>query len=134
MTTPFCRTRIAVAVAGVALALAGGQAAGTGFQLNEQSASSLGNAFAGGAAFADDVTGMWWNPAVLSQFTRGQVAGALHVVTPSIKFQNDGSLPPPTNSSAAKAVTPVTRTSCRMHVAVPINQQFAFGSSTPCSA
>ena len=50
MTTPFVRTRIATAVAGAALALCAGQAFGTGFQLNEQSASSMGNAFGAGAA------------------------------------------------------------------------------------
>ena len=71
MTTPFACTRIATAVAGVALALGAGQAFGTGFQLNEQSASSIGNAFAAGAAFTDDVTAMWWNPAALSKFKQG---------------------------------------------------------------
>ena len=93
MTTPFVRTRIATAVAGLALALGTGQALATGFQLNEQSASSLGNAFAAGAAFTDDVTAMWWNPAALSKFSRPQVGGVFNVITPSIKFQNDGSLP-----------------------------------------
>ncbi len=93
MTTPFVRTRIATAVAGLALALGAGQALATGFQLNEQSASSLGNAFAAGAAFTDDVTAMWWNPAALSKFQRTQVGGVFNVITPSIKFENDGSLP-----------------------------------------
>ena len=91
MNTPFVRTRIAAAVAGIAFALGAGQAVGTGFQINEQSASSLGNAFAAGAAFTDDVSAMWWNPAALSKFNRGQVAGIFNVITPSIKFKNDGS-------------------------------------------
>ena len=39
MKIPFHRTRIAAAVCGVALALGAGQAFGTGFQLNENSAS-----------------------------------------------------------------------------------------------
>src|SRR4030095_1864958 len=94
MHTPFVRTRIAAAVAGIAFALGAGQALGTGFQINEQSASSLGNAFAAGAAFTDDVSAMWWNPAALSKFNRAaQVAGIFNVVTPSIKFNNEGSLP-----------------------------------------
>ena len=75
-------------------ALGAGQALATGFQLNEQSASSLGNAFAAGAAFTDDVIAMWWNPAALSKFNRGRrLAGVFNVITPSIKFKNDGSLP-----------------------------------------
>ena len=107
MTTPFVRTRIATAVAGVALALGAGQALATGFQLNEQSASSIGNAFAGGAAFTDDVTAMWWNPAALSKFKQAQIGGVINVITPSIKFQNDGSLPagcyPPACSPACSS-------------------------------
>ena len=34
---------------------------------------------------------MWWNPAALSQFKTTQIAGALHIITPSIKFSNDAS-------------------------------------------
>src|SRR5215471_1731297 len=46
---PFRRTNIAAAVGGAMLALAGGQAYGSAFALQEQSGSGLGNAFAGGA-------------------------------------------------------------------------------------
>jgi hypothetical protein len=48
MTTPFRRTTIAAAVAGVALALAAGPAFSAAFALQENSGSGLGNAFAGG--------------------------------------------------------------------------------------
>jgi long-chain fatty acid transport protein len=94
MKTPnFRRRRVAATVAGTLLALGAGQALATGFQLNEQSASSIGNAFAGGAAFSDDISAMWWNPAVLSKFERRQFIQGLHVVVPSIKFSNDASVP-----------------------------------------
>jgi len=94
MKTPnFRRHRVAAAVAGTLLALGATQAFATGFQLNEQSASSIGNAFAGGAAFTDDISAMWWNPAVLSKFERRQFIQGLHVVVPSLEFQNDASLP-----------------------------------------
>ncbi len=74
MKTPnFRRHRVAAAVAGAVLALGATQALATGFQLNEQSASSIGNAFAGGAAFTDDISAMWWNPAVLSKFETAPV-------------------------------------------------------------
>jgi long-chain fatty acid transport protein len=119
---------LAAAVAGALVALASGPALATGFQLNENSASSLGNAFAAGAAFTDDVTAMWWNPAALSQFPRMQGAVAGHIVTPSIKFRNDGSLPAanqPLGNDGGDAggfnFVP------NAYLSVPINPQFAFG-------
>src|SRR5439155_27235296 len=128
MNTPFTRTRIATAVAGVAFAFGAGQALGTGFQINEQSASSLGNAFAAGAAFTDDASAMWWNPAALSKFNRAQVAGVFNVITPSIKFKNDGSLPAAnqplggTGGDAGGYNYPPAA-----YVAIPINPQWVFG-------
>ena len=38
------------------------------FALHENSVSGLGNAYAGGAAVAEDAITMWWNPAGLSRF------------------------------------------------------------------
>jgi long-chain fatty acid transport protein len=138
MTTPFVCTRIAAAVAGVALALGAGQAFGTGFQLNEQSASSIGNAFAAGAAFTDDVTAMWWNPAALSKFKQVQIGGVINLVTPSIKLQNDGSLPagcyPPACSPGVFQPLGGTGGDAggnnwvpNAYVSVPINPQWTFG-------
>ena len=57
------RSQIATIVGSIALGFAAGQAWGAGFQLNETSASGLGNAFAGGAAEAQDATTVWSNPA-----------------------------------------------------------------------
>jgi long-chain fatty acid transport protein len=87
------RTRVATAVAGAVLALAGGQAQGAGFALQESSASGLGNAFAGGAASAEDASTVWSNPAGMSRLVSPEIAAVLHVVTPSFKFRDDGSLP-----------------------------------------
>ncbi len=124
----FRRTRVTAAVAGAILALGATQAWGTGFQLNENSASSLGNAFAAGAAFTDDVSAMWWNPAALSQFPRIQGAAALHIITPSIKFSNNASLPATNqplggNGGDAGGNNFVPN----MYVVVPINAQWSFG-------
>jgi long-chain fatty acid transport protein len=128
MTTPFPRTRIATAIGGLALMLGASQAFGTGFQLNENSASSLGNAFAGGAAFTDDVSAMWWNPAALSQFPKAQGVTAVHIITPSIKFHNDASQPAlnqPLGGEGGDAggnnFVP------NLYVSVPINLQWTFG-------
>jgi long-chain fatty acid transport protein len=128
MMIPFRRTRIAASVCGVALALGAGHAFGTGFQLNENSASSIGNALAGGAAFTDDATAMWWNPAALSSFSRTQGVAAMHVITPKINFSNNATVPAynqPLGGDGGDAggnnFVP------NMYVAIPINQQFAFG-------
>ncbi len=129
MKTPSFRpNRVAAAVAGAVLALGASQALATGFQLNENSASSIGNAFAAGAAFTDDVSAMWWNPAALSQFPKAQAAAVIHFVTPSIKFQNDNSqaaLNQPLGNTGGDAggVNYVPN----MYLAVPINPQWAFG-------
>jgi len=129
MKTPnFRRHRVAAPVAGGVFALGATPALATGFQLNEQSASSLGNAFAGGAAFTDDISAMWWNPAVLSKFERAQFIQGLHVVVPSIKFSNEASQPAfnqPLGGDGGDAggwnFIP------NLYVSMPINNQFAFG-------
>ena len=129
MKTPnFRRHRVAAAVAGTLLALGATQAFATGFQLNEQSASSIGNAFAGGAAFTDDISAMWWNPAVLSKFEQRQFIQGLHVVVPSIKFSNEASQPAanqPLGGDGGDAggwnFIP------NLYFSMPINNQFAFG-------
>ena len=134
MRMPFRRTRLATALAGAVLALSAGHALATGFQLNEQSASSIGNANAAGAAFTDDVTAMWWNPAALASFDKRQAAAVLHVITPKIEFSNDASLPARNqplggNGGDAGGVNVVPN----MFVSLPINPDLAFGLgvSTP---
>ena len=72
----FKRTRVATAIGGLGVLLAAGQAFGAAFALQENSGSGLGNAFAGGAASAEDVSTIWANPAGMSRFATPQVAGA----------------------------------------------------------
>ena len=62
------RTRIASAIGGMLAALVAGQAFGAAFALQENSGSQIGNAFAGGAASAEDVSTIWSNPAGMSRF------------------------------------------------------------------
>lgn len=90
MKTAFVHTPIALAMAGFAFACA--PAFGAGFQLNESSASGLGNAFAGGAAAAEDASTLWSNPAGMSRLRTRQLVGALHVITPSLRFNNEASV------------------------------------------
>src|SRR5205085_11485043 len=91
----FRRTRIAAAVGSAVLLAAGpaGQAYGSAFALQEQSGSGLGNAFAGGAAAAEDASTIFFNPAGMSRLTGIQAVGAGSVVCPSAKFNDSGSQP-----------------------------------------
>lgn len=88
MHTPLIHIRPSHLFAAVIAALGADLALAAGFQLNETSASGLGNAFAGGAAVAEDATTLWSNVAGLSRIGSMQVAGAIHLVTPSIRFRN----------------------------------------------
>ena len=63
-----------------------------GFALIEQSASQMGNAYAGGAAFASDASTIYFNPAGLTRLPH-QFVGAAHAVLPRAKF--DGSATDP---------------------------------------
>lgn len=56
-----------------------------GFALIEQSASQMGNAFAGGAAFANDASTIYFNPAGMTRLP-AQLVGGIHYVDPSAKF------------------------------------------------
>jgi long-chain fatty acid transport protein len=63
-----------------------------GFAIGTQSGSGTGNAFAGGAAAADDASVAWYNPAAMTALPSGpQVAGALHFVRTSFKYTDGGS-------------------------------------------
>lgn len=64
---------------------------GAGFALIEQGVSGLGNAYAGGAAQAEDATTMFYNPAGLTRLQKPQFIAAGHVIIPNAKFHNEGS-------------------------------------------
>ncbi len=63
-----------------------------GFALIEQSASGMGNAFAGGGAVAEDASTIFFNPAGMTYIEGTQAVGALHLIKPNVEFDNDGSL------------------------------------------
>jgi len=79
----------------VATVLASGficsQATAAGFALIENSASGMGNAFAGGSAIADDASTVWFNPAGMSRLKGSQITVAGHVLSPTADFTNNGS-------------------------------------------
>ncbi len=91
---------IKAAVLASLFAASGAHAAG--FALIEQSASGMGNAFAGGAAAAEDASTVYFNPAGMTYIDGTQVVGALHLIKPSAEFNNSGTVP--ANINFAKTV------------------------------
>ncbi len=86
-----------LASAGILTLLAPGVMA-AGFALIEQSASQMGNAFAGGAAIANDASTIYFNPAGMTRLPK-QVVGGIHLVATAADFSGSATTP---------ATTPVT--------------------------
>ncbi len=86
-----CRQTVVWAVAG-ALSVASGGVAASGFALYEHG-SGLGNAFAGGAASAEDASTIYFNPAGLARLEGKQIVVGAHALRPSMKFNNTASVP-----------------------------------------
>lgn len=63
-----------------------------GFALIEQSASGMGNAFAGGGAVAEDASTIFFNPAGMTYIQGTQIIGAIHLIKPSAEFNDQGSV------------------------------------------
>ncbi|MDQ7989366.1 MAG: outer membrane protein transport protein [Candidatus Dactylopiibacterium sp.] len=68
-----------------------GHAAASGFQLLEQNASGLGNAYAGSAASAENASVQFYNPAALTELPGGNVSAGLTLIRPSFRFRDTGS-------------------------------------------
>lgn len=81
---------LAWSVAAAWAATATGVNAG-GFQLTEQNASGLGNAYAGQGASAQDASTIFFNPAGMTKLPGRNAVGALNVIRPSAKFTDNGS-------------------------------------------
>jgi len=93
---------IAAAIGAVgAVALGASQANAAGFQLLEQNASALGNAYSGTAASAEDATTIFFNPAGMSLLPGTSAAISLDFVRPSAEFTA-------LNPNPALAYPPVT--------------------------
>jgi len=126
----FRRRELAAALGSAALLAAGhaGLAYGSAFALQEQSGSGLGNAFAGGAAVAEDAATIFTNPAGMSRLTNLQAVAAGSVICPQAKFSDNGSLPASLQTlggnggdAGSCAVVPA------LYLAAPINKQWSVG-------
>ncbi|TXT28066.1 MAG: long-chain fatty acid transport protein [Rhodocyclaceae bacterium] len=84
------RTKLRLIPALIAIAFSG-SAAAAGFQLLEQNASGLGNAYAGSAAVADNASTIFYNPAGMTQLKDIEVSTGVSLVSASYKFNDNGS-------------------------------------------
>ncbi len=69
------------------------------FQLLEQNASGLGNAYAGQAAAAENASTIFYNPAALTLLPGAQISGAAVAIRPSVKFSDAGGSIAPTGAA-----------------------------------
>lgn len=85
------KTTLARILPAAMLALGSGSAAAAGFQLLEQNASGIGNAYAGSAAVAENASTIYFNPAGMTQLQARELSVGLSLVRPSFKFTDQGS-------------------------------------------
>lgn len=84
------QTKLRLIPAFIAIAFSG-SAAAAGFQLLEQNASGLGNAYAGSAAVAENASTIFYNPAGMTQLKDIEVSGGVSMVSASYQFNNTSS-------------------------------------------
>jgi long-chain fatty acid transport protein len=96
MKTSFaCRPWLMLSVS-AGLAALSGTASAAFFQLQENSASGVGNANAGAAASAEDASTIWYNPAGMVRLSGSQAVVAGHYINPSSKFSKTSATLSPT--------------------------------------
>lgn len=128
-TRLFKKTLVAATVA-----LASQQALAAGFQLNAQSATGIGRAFAGDAVIADNASVMARNPAAMALFDKTELSLGFESITSMIEvkdaeycglgcqmgFGNSTSLDD-TDDVGSTSIAP------NIHLIVPLNEKFAVG-------
>lgn len=80
----------AISLSGAAMLLPCSAAHAGGFALNEMSAASVANAHAGGAAAAEDLGTLYFNPAGLTRLPGRQFMAVGSLIRPSAEFSNAG--------------------------------------------
>lgn len=111
------------------LAAFSGTAPAAAFQLWEQNASGLGNAYAGSAAVADNASTVFFNPAGMTQLKGASLSAGVVAVRPIYKFSNEGSTF--SGSNGGDAGNWVTSTNAYMSWQLTPKIFLGFGVSTP---
>ncbi|CDT08647.1 outer membrane protein transport protein [Vibrio coralliirubri] len=110
----------------VTITLASSQAMAAGFQLNAQSATGIGRAFAGDAVIADNASVMARNPAAMALFDKTELSLGFESITSMIEVKDveyvNGAIPVgDTDDVGDTSIAP------NIHLIVPVNDKFAWG-------
>ncbi|PTP47951.1 outer membrane protein transport protein [Vibrio splendidus] len=109
----------------VTITLASSQAMAAGFQLNAQSATGIGRAFAGDAVIADNASVMARNPAAMALFDKTELSLGFESITSMIEVSDvnyAGGIPVgDTDDVGDTSIAP------NIHLIVPVNDKFAWG-------
>ncbi|WP_411572374.1 outer membrane protein transport protein [Vibrio sp. TH_r3] len=106
------------------ITLASQQAVAAGFQLNAQSATGLGRAFAGDAVIADNASSMARNPATMAMFDETAMSLGFVTITSMIEVKDatyNGVYDANQDDAGDTSVAP------NLHLIVPVNDKFAWG-------
>jgi long-chain fatty acid transport protein len=118
-------------VVAVTVALASQQAVAAGFQLNAQSATGIGRAFAGDAVIADNASVMARNPAAMALFDSIELSLGFEAIITDISAKNVsyGGLTTGGNQLPSDSYDDIGGTSIapNIHLIVPVNDKFAWG-------
>ncbi|MFI3245953.1 MAG: outer membrane protein transport protein [Ferrimonas sp.] len=111
---------------GCMLALVAGQSAAAGFQLNSQSATGIGRAFAGDAVIADNASVLSRNPAAMAMFNAPAFSGGLTFADIQVDVKNasvnDAELGSISDAADAKVIP-------NLYYIHPLSDNFAVGSA-----
>ncbi|MFA0160319.1 outer membrane protein transport protein [Vibrio splendidus] len=112
----------------VTITLASSQAMAAGFQINAQSATGIGRAFAGDAVIADNASVMARNPAAMALFDSVELSLGFESITSMIEVK-DATYTSPfgTTSDASYDDAGDTSIAPNIHLIVPVNDKFAWG-------
>ncbi|UPR52963.1 outer membrane protein transport protein [Vibrio cyclitrophicus] len=108
----------------VTITLASSQAMAAGFQLNAQSATGIGRAFAGDAVIADNASVMARNPAAMALFDKTELSLGFESITSMIEVKDAQYFGQPVADTDDVGDTSIAP---NIHLIVPVNDKFAWG-------
>ncbi|MEZ9900393.1 outer membrane protein transport protein [Vibrio breoganii] len=102
------------------------QAHAAGFQLNAQSATGIGRAFAGDAVIADNASSMARNPATMALFDKTSLSLGFEAIITDISVKDTTAFGQPMPSADYDDIGG-TSVAPNIHLIVPVNDKFAWG-------
>lgn len=122
-TRLFKKSLLAVTIA--TTTMASQQALAAGFQLNSQSATGLGRAFAGDAVIADNASAMSRNAAAMSLFDRTEMSLGFNIIDSEVEVKDvSHSI---TGAQDLNTTNDATSFVPNLYVLHPVNDKFAVG-------